>query len=125
MIRRPPRSTLFPYTTLFRSPGECDGGGVAQPSTASSTAGAVAPAGGGDLERVVAERRRGGGRDAGRDHFDGRPDGDVATTGPARRAAAREHRPLLGAQPRAVGPGATGETRRCGLTRGWPRGSPR
>src|SRR3712207_7911924 len=23
MIRRPPRSTLFPYTTLFRSPG-CD-----------------------------------------------------------------------------------------------------
>src|SRR5438477_9545992 len=31
MIRRPPRSTLFPYTTLFRSPppivrqSECDG----------------------------------------------------------------------------------------------------
>src|SRR5690348_17585936 len=29
MIRRPPRSTLFPYTTLFRSrleqDGECDG----------------------------------------------------------------------------------------------------
>src|SRR2546430_5197628 len=26
MIRRPPRSTLFPYTTLFRSrPGRCDG----------------------------------------------------------------------------------------------------
>src|SRR5258708_19286047 len=24
MIRRPPRSTLFPYTTLFRSRGECD-----------------------------------------------------------------------------------------------------
>src|SRR2546422_1453424 len=24
MIRRPPRSTLFPYTTLFRS-GECSG----------------------------------------------------------------------------------------------------
>src|SRR2546430_8942443 len=23
MIRRPPRSTLFPYTTLFRSHGEC------------------------------------------------------------------------------------------------------
>src|SRR5258708_30662270 len=22
MMRRPPRSTLFPYTTLFRSPGE-------------------------------------------------------------------------------------------------------
>src|SRR5256885_17211507 len=25
MIRRPPRSTLFPYTTLFRSSGEPDG----------------------------------------------------------------------------------------------------
>src|SRR3712207_8706147 len=24
MIRRPPRSTLFPYTTLFRSVGELD-----------------------------------------------------------------------------------------------------
>src|SRR5688572_32449578 len=24
MIRRPPRSTLFPYTTLFRSPRDCD-----------------------------------------------------------------------------------------------------
>src|SRR5258707_11991923 len=24
MIRRPPRSTLFPYTTLFRSPFFCD-----------------------------------------------------------------------------------------------------
>src|SRR2546430_5484268 len=23
MIRRPPRSTLFPYTTLFRSPDPC------------------------------------------------------------------------------------------------------
>src|SRR3712207_8698115 len=23
MIRRPPRSTLFPYTTLFRSPADC------------------------------------------------------------------------------------------------------
>src|SRR3712207_7782230 len=29
MIRRPPRSTLFPYTTLFRSPyGEEDKGNV-------------------------------------------------------------------------------------------------
>src|SRR5256885_2784212 len=26
MIRRPPRSTLFPYTTLFRSNLEVDGG---------------------------------------------------------------------------------------------------
>src|SRR2546430_10276129 len=27
MIRRPPRSTLFPYTTLFRSLGGIDAGG--------------------------------------------------------------------------------------------------
>src|SRR5439155_6202246 len=26
MIRRPPRSTLFPYTTLFRSPWESENG---------------------------------------------------------------------------------------------------
>src|SRR2546422_6770868 len=29
MIRRPPRSTLFPYTTLFRSPLQDDPRGVA------------------------------------------------------------------------------------------------
>src|SRR3712207_8267053 len=28
MIRRPPRSTLFPYTTLFRSEGEHEGQGA-------------------------------------------------------------------------------------------------
>src|SRR3712207_7888446 len=28
MIRRPPRSTLFPYTTLFRSAGDQDGARV-------------------------------------------------------------------------------------------------
>src|SRR3712207_8560505 len=28
MIRRPPRSTLFPYTTLFRSPGVVAAAGV-------------------------------------------------------------------------------------------------
>src|SRR2546423_5789563 len=28
MIRRPPRSTLFPYTTLFRSPRHPDVGGL-------------------------------------------------------------------------------------------------
>src|SRR5438105_11363536 len=27
-IRRPPRSTLFPYTTLFRSEGAAPGGGA-------------------------------------------------------------------------------------------------
>src|SRR2546423_15640972 len=31
MIRRPPRSTLFPYTTLFRSNGAAILGGIGQP----------------------------------------------------------------------------------------------
>src|SRR6266516_7017029 len=35
MIRRPPRSTLFPYTTLFRSPG---------PRSAARSARSEAPA---------------------------------------------------------------------------------
>src|SRR3712207_6943431 len=30
MIRRPPRSTLFPYTTLFRSLQQLEGAGVEQ-----------------------------------------------------------------------------------------------
>src|SRR2546429_7053552 len=46
MIRRPPRSTLFPYTTLFRSPGRgrphargrapgsCPAGGATTPTRA-------------------------------------------------------------------------------------------
>src|SRR5437899_7553988 len=34
MIRRPPRSTLFPYTTLFRSRGR-KRGGTRVPSTSS------------------------------------------------------------------------------------------
>src|SRR3712207_7877609 len=37
MIRRPPRSTLFPYTTLFRSPGAARAGlGVAGRATLRS-----------------------------------------------------------------------------------------
>src|SRR5438445_3140960 len=36
MIRRPPRSTLFPYTTLFRSRrATCRGGGSSTPPAAS------------------------------------------------------------------------------------------
>src|SRR5256886_12255224 len=40
MIRRPPRSTLFPYTTLFRSPIDVSTNGqviVLSPVTRSST----------------------------------------------------------------------------------------
>src|SRR5712675_649098 len=43
MIRRPPRSTLFPYTTLFRSPGR-------RPSRAARYS-AVDDGGAGALER--------------------------------------------------------------------------
>src|SRR3712207_7708973 len=46
MIRRPPRSTLFPYTTLFRSPAfsreEFDAAGAAAAS--AITCGVVLPA---------------------------------------------------------------------------------
>src|SRR3712207_8556393 len=35
MIRRPPRSTLFPYTTLFRSTPDQVGGCRCRPSTLS------------------------------------------------------------------------------------------
>ena len=35
MIRRPPRSTLFPYTTLFRSLIDCAQTGFARPLTHS------------------------------------------------------------------------------------------
>src|SRR3712207_9289690 len=40
MIRRPPRSTLFPYTTLFRSNGE--GTSTVGENEAASTAGGSA-----------------------------------------------------------------------------------
>src|SRR2546430_12699827 len=36
MIRRPPRSTLFPYTTLFRSVQAFDGTGVPPPYAVAS-----------------------------------------------------------------------------------------
>src|SRR3712207_7871658 len=41
MIRRPPRSTLFPYTTLFRSRGR-----LAEPSRARSSVDRALPSGG-------------------------------------------------------------------------------
>src|SRR5256885_17167521 len=47
MIRRPPRSTLFPYTTLFRS------GRRSRPAAGTRRAGEELPGG---LERAQAER---------------------------------------------------------------------
>src|SRR3712207_7454938 len=41
MIRRPPRSTLFPYTTLFRSAGGVWGGEADDPAPLAAVAGTV------------------------------------------------------------------------------------
>src|SRR5436305_11041422 len=46
MIRRPPRSTLFPYTTLFRSQhGKAERGSVDVPQNRKRTRGAAGPPG--------------------------------------------------------------------------------
>src|SRR3712207_9048650 len=66
MIRRPPRSTLFPYTTLFRStglvgdqlPDERDDEGGEHPGPDGDPREQYRPAGGG----AVAHREREGGR---------------------------------------------------------------
>src|SRR3712207_8707398 len=47
MIRRPPRSTLFPYTTLFRSLGEQGGLGLAVQVAGNRIGGRGLAAGGG------------------------------------------------------------------------------
>src|SRR2546429_6700034 len=55
MIRRPPRSTLFPYTTLFRSAH------AARPTTAVQYPAAVGPRsaqGGADRRRADKRRQR-------------------------------------------------------------------
>src|SRR3712207_7694466 len=51
MIRRPPRSTLFPYTTLFRSPADERPGGARQ----DLLPGRGADGGGEDAVRHVAD----------------------------------------------------------------------
>src|SRR2546426_8531589 len=63
MIRRPPRSTLFPYTTLFRSPA---GGAELERRPRSGRAGAGHPPAGGRGRRADASRagQRGGRRGA-------------------------------------------------------------
>src|SRR5260221_10729340 len=50
MIRRPPRSTLFPYTTLFRSPG-------AAPRHRAGAGRGGCPAGAGQPAAGAAHRR--------------------------------------------------------------------
>src|SRR5256885_11597881 len=58
MIRRPPRSTLFPYTTLFRSQR---GGGPAPPVAAHRGKSGQADSGGAERARRRGLERLGGG----------------------------------------------------------------
>src|SRR5258707_10515935 len=53
MIRRPPRSTLFPYTTLFRSPAHPLAGGASRPAGRCGDPGLAVP------PRLAALPRRG------------------------------------------------------------------
>src|SRR2546422_2784954 len=92
MIRRPPRSTLFPYTTLFRSvphlPAEAGGAGGEEngilEGDAEQLGGARGGAGGRHVESGGTTGRwpRGGGAEGGR-RWRGRSSGP----GSARRAA--------------------------------------
>src|SRR2546422_11687717 len=55
MIRRPPRSTLFPYTTLFRSPNAARSPARARATSAASSPCSIrgAPPGGWASEAIV------------------------------------------------------------------------
>src|SRR3712207_8240462 len=80
MIRRPPRSTLFPYTTLFRSPAQPQEGAGRRPG-AGPPAGAQGPA-------VDGQAARGGG---GEDPLPPPPDagGHAANRGAGDRKSTR------------------------------------
>src|SRR5256885_10814875 len=64
MIRRPPRSTLFPYTTLFRSDGHAraDWAGPAADGQRGRAGGAPGPVSRSDREGSVARVAGGRGR---------------------------------------------------------------
>src|SRR2546429_4593164 len=55
MIRRPPRSTLFPYTTLFRSRPIDSWGTMLEMSTAGTTGPKMRSSGGGRSEEHTSE----------------------------------------------------------------------
>src|SRR3712207_8154852 len=60
MIRRPPRSTLFPYTTLFRSVGQT-AGSAGELASSGAPAGAVRRHHRGALDHGHASRPHAGG----------------------------------------------------------------
>src|SRR3712207_8537700 len=64
MIRRPPRSTLFPYTTLFRSGRDRGGRGIDRGPQAEGRRPARHPARGGRLGRLARHGRGGGAPEA-------------------------------------------------------------
>src|SRR2546426_3782244 len=59
MIRRPPRSTLFPYTTLFRSTTGSHAGCPADPAGRRSDGGERGHGGAGGSRPSAGRRRRG------------------------------------------------------------------
>src|SRR5256886_16451830 len=61
MIRRPPRSTLFPYTTLFRS-GRARRAGGARTGLLDQRAAGAAAAGREGMKLLIATRNDGEGR---------------------------------------------------------------
>src|SRR3989442_3471832 len=87
MIRRPPRSTLFPYTTLFRSAG---GGALLRDAGARDR-----------LRRVARDARGGLRRGRGAKPLEERPDGEGR---PPRRRDRRseEHTSELQSRPHLV-----------------------
>src|SRR3989441_2858450 len=106
MIRRPPRSTLFPYTTLFRSPGRR----AERPARAEARRGAaVLPAAARTCRRERLRLRHAGWPDpvqcaADRAVARRRETGRAAQRGRARRRRARRRAalPLYGRRARAV-----------------------
>src|SRR2546422_7362696 len=65
MIRRPPRSTLFPYTTLFRSCHVVPGGGTRRAPAGARDGGPH----GASRSRATQSQADGGGAVAGRHHL--------------------------------------------------------
>src|SRR2546427_6409937 len=92
MIRRPPRSTLFPYTTLFRS--ELDR--VAGPQERAQLEAAPAADGAGSDE--VAGMERLGARDVRDDLFEA----PVHVAGASKRSRSEEHTSELQSQSNLV-----------------------
>src|SRR3712207_7021690 len=84
MIRRPPRSTLFPYTTLFRSPGLVARGSTRCPRRASRARGALGLLG---ASRAPWSLRTSSREDPGAAALPGRP----ATRPPGLVARSEEH----------------------------------